>query len=116
MRRHLSNEEANIFEILLAVDFVGKQAIQQQLHAVAVDDLDDNGSLRLYPASGPRAEVRHRIPIEAETSDVDGTRVHVLLHVVDGMVDELEVYREDSRPLQSRLTAEGLTVVPPSRE
>jgi hypothetical protein len=40
--------------------------------------------------------VRRRIPVEASYPDADGVVVHVLLHVIDGRLDELEVYREDS--------------------
>ncbi len=40
--------------------------------------------------------MRRRIPVEASYPDADGVVVHVLLHVIDGRLDELEVYREDS--------------------
>jgi hypothetical protein len=37
-----------------------------------------------------------RIPVEAEYEDLDRVTVHVLLHVIDGRLNEIEVYREDS--------------------
>jgi hypothetical protein len=35
------------------------------------------------------------VPVEAAAPDVDGVSVHVLLHVVDERLAELELYRED---------------------
>ncbi len=34
-------------------------------------------------------------------SERDGVTVHVLLHIVDGLMKELEVYREDSAPVSN---------------
>ena len=48
-----------------------------------------------------RALVKRRIPIEAEGLDSDGVKVHFLLHVLDGFMAELEIYREDSKPVLS---------------
>jgi hypothetical protein len=48
--------------------------------------------------------VKRRIPVEASYPDADGVIVHVLLHIIEGRLDELEVYREDS----------GRVLVPPT--
>ena len=40
-----------------------------------------------------RATVLRRIPIEAEADDLDGMTIHVLLHVINGCIDELELYQ-----------------------
>jgi hypothetical protein len=66
--------------------------------------IDAEGSLELQPSHDARpAEVVRRIPVEAETEDVDGVPIHVLLHVVNGYMNELEVYREDSARLDRPL-------------
>ena len=57
---------------------------------------------------GQLAEVTRRIPVEAEAEDSDGVSIHFLLHVVDGVVHELEVYREDSGPVLHRPRPEQL--------
>lgn len=44
----------------------------------------------------PLARVDQRIPVEAEAPDVDGVMIHFLLHVVGGVIKEVEVFREDS--------------------
>jgi hypothetical protein len=43
--------------------------------------------------------------------DEDGTTFHVLLHVVDGYIDELERYREDGRPIQGPIRPEALRLL-----
>jgi len=40
----------------------------------------------------PRAEVEQRVPTDAFGRDAHGTEVGVLLHVIDGYIDELEIY------------------------
>jgi hypothetical protein len=61
---------------------------------------DENGGiwLRVDPLTKP-ADVIRRIPVEAEYDDGDGIRVHLLLHVLNGYMNELEVFREDSGPV-----------------
>ncbi len=46
------------------------------------------------PASLPRAS-SSGVVAELERVDRDGVRIHVLLHVSEGLLAELEVYRED---------------------
>jgi hypothetical protein len=59
---------------------------------LSVTGLDANGSLRLSTHVPTPAIVDRRIPIEGSYVDSDGVRVHVLLHVVDGYLEEFEVY------------------------
>jgi len=57
------------------------------------------------------AEVRRRIPIEAEAADVDGIIIHFLLHVVHGYMDELELYREDGKSIREMPKAASLRLI-----
>ncbi|MGO4258714.1 hypothetical protein AB4Y76_19940 [Marmoricola sp. RAF53] len=61
-----------------------------------MEPIDRDGSLRLRPVDPTPAKVSRRIPVEATYVDTDGVLVHVLIHVINGVLDELEVYREDS--------------------
>jgi hypothetical protein len=82
------------------------------LHGRGVRVIDADGSLELsIVGTAPRANVERRIPVEAEAEDVDGMTFHVLLHVVDGLVNELEIYRNDSEPMQGPIRAEALRVL-----
>jgi hypothetical protein len=73
--------------------------------------IDADGSLELSVADVPRADVVERIPVEAEAEDIDGVTFHVLLHVVDGYINELEIYRNDSLPVQGPIRPEALRVL-----
>jgi hypothetical protein len=63
----------------------------------------DARTLRFAPPRGdaPRAPVALRIPVEGMAADADGVAIAVLLHVVDGWVTELEVYRVDGKQIRS---------------
>jgi hypothetical protein len=99
--RPLSDRERDVLAKLLSADFPGRLALLAQASDVKVRRIDRNGSLALSPEpDAPPAEVVRRIPVEAEFDDRDGVGVHVLLHVLDGYMNELEIYREDSAPLQ----------------
>jgi hypothetical protein len=50
------------------------------------------------------------VPVEAEYRDDDDCPVWVLLHVVNGFLDELEIVRADGQPLISPLIPERLNV------
>lgn len=93
--------EREVFDMLMSADFVGRQELREQLLKVRVSPLDANGSLSLS-SEGPRASVLNRIPVELSYADADDIRVHVLLHVVEMLVDELEFYREDAGAVQTR--------------
>ena len=102
--REPDEREREVLAALLSADFPGKAALLVQASNVKVRRIDRNGSLALVPEpTAPRAEVVRRIPVEAESDDRDGVRVHVLLHVLDGYLTELEIYRDDSAPLQRDL-------------
>ncbi len=94
-----TNDERELIARLLAADFAGAPELRLQLSTTLVDSIDDDGSLGLNPEGASLAEVDHRIPVEATYPDADGMTVHVLIHVIDGLLDELEVYREDSLPV-----------------
>lgn len=88
-------------DVLLRKGFSAREQLLGQLEGLAVTPVGDDGSLLLQPSRGEPAQVEQRIPVEAEYLDEDGVVVHVLLHVVDGFLRELEVYREDGRPVHT---------------
>lgn len=100
MPRKLYPLERRLFEKMLSVPFPGNDILRSQLDHVLVKCADSNGGLCLL-ATGPIQPVylRNRVPVEGETQDVDGMPIHLLLHVVDGVVNELEIYREDNGAL-----------------
>jgi hypothetical protein len=97
--------------VLLSTDFPGRDAVAEQVAVASVRAIDHNGSLEFAPSDMTPAEVVRRIPVEAELDDSDGVTIHVLLHVVDGLVKELEVYRDDSGDVQRKLVPGDLRLV-----
>jgi hypothetical protein len=49
--------------------------------------------------------------VEAELEDIDGMAIHLLLYVIDGHLDELEIYRDDSRPIQREILPGALRLI-----
>lgn len=100
--REIRAEEATLLERLLVREFPGSAELREQLRTISVAEIDADGSLRLSTRASIRAAVSRRIPVEASYVDRDGVRVHLLLHVVDGYLDELEVLRADSASIMNR--------------
>ncbi len=72
--------------------------------------IDPGGSLELRAANGVTADVVHRVPVEAEYDDEDSVIVHVLLHVVEGRIAELEFYKDDGSAILRRPAPADLRV------
>jgi len=94
-----SEAEQNLLNLLTAADFPGAAAARQQLSACLVRPLDSEGSLQLQVPATPLADVKFRIPVELYANDLDGTPVHVLLHVINGRCSELEIYKDAPTPV-----------------
>jgi hypothetical protein len=107
----VSGNAKDILARLLSVAFPGRDEVARQVAVARIRALDADGSLDLLVTDVARANVIRRIPVEAEAEDVDGMTFHVLLHVVDGYIDELEVYRNDSEPLQGPIRPEALRIL-----
>ncbi len=86
--------ERKIFDRLLEPKFLGRDALRDQLRDCLVKVIDQNGNLKILVRPDVRAHVKYRIPVEGEFEDRDGVTAHVLLHVVEGKADELEVYKD----------------------
>jgi hypothetical protein len=103
--RRLSDPEQAALAVLLAESFRGSEALRRQAEVVRVHQecTCGCGSIGLVVARDQtiRAEVSERIPVEGRStaSADDGAPVEVLLHVVDGYLNELEVvpYSESVR-------------------
>ena len=99
--RSLTPSEKAILDRLLAGDFAGRDEILQQIAESLVRSIDEDGSLEFRIISPVKAtSTKSRVPTEGEAEDVDGITIHFLLHVVNDVVQELEIFKEDnSRPL-----------------
>lgn len=107
----LNDYQRGILDALLAAEFQGKDALVEQSRYVQAREIDVNGSLQFAPTDQPLADVLRRIPVEAEAEDADGVVIHILLHVLDGCISELELYREDSQKIANPLDPAILRVL-----
>ena len=100
--RELSSAEREIASRLLLTEFTGAAELREQAKDATVRAEDHGGVLVLVfnadRATHP-AGVNNRIPVEADGLDSDGVPIHVLVHVVGGLLREVEIFREDSRPI-----------------
>lgn len=94
--RPLTDHERGVLEKLLEPAFPGRDELLDQMNSVTAQKIDDDGSLVLQCGPSRPAPVKCRVPTEGECVDTDGIAIHVLLHVVDGMMSELEVFKDDS--------------------
>lgn len=100
--RNVSPIERQIIARLLNASFKGADALCAQMSQAAVRSNDYGGVLVLafeVAKDAVPAEVSGRIPVEAQARDSDGVMIHMLLHVVDGFLREVEIFREDSQPI-----------------
>lgn len=109
----MTDGERALFSRFLETPFPGSEAVAEQLRHSLVLPIDDNGSLDFLIQAGPKAEVHNSVPVEGEAEDLDGTTIHMLLHVIDGTGRGLEVYKEDSSRLINRPAPSELRIFSP---
>ena len=107
--RPLFKHERELIEKLLEPEFVGRDELRAQLQTVTGRQLLDDGTfLELRCGSSVTAPVRNRVPTEGRCRDTDGGPIDVLLHVVDGLMHQLEILKYGG-PLRKWPTAGDLT-------
>ena len=107
----LSPERRRVFDVLFSRDFPGRDALLSQLKTAMFEEVDEYGSLQIAASTGTsRAHVVERIPVEARGLDSDGIPVCFLLHVVDGLVTELQIYKADGSAIQLMPSADSLSL------
>jgi uncharacterized protein DUF6984 len=93
-------------------NFVGEEAVARQVPGLRVTKIDANGSLKLEPRAGTiAARVAVRVPVEGVARDLDGAAIHILIHVVAGRLSELELFRDDSKPVQRQPEAADVSLL-----
>jgi hypothetical protein len=107
----MSERERAVLFRLLEDDFPGRNEIMNQINNAFVKRIDRDGSLSFELQPSIKANVIRRIPVEAQYPDSDGTIVHVLLHVVNGVITELEVYKDDGSPIINAVGPENLEII-----
>lgn len=97
--RGLTDRERLLVSELMRAEFNGAAEIREQLGACEARTLDAEGSFELRVKNRPPARVFFRVPVELAARDRDGAGIHVLLHVVDGIARQVEVYKDTPTPI-----------------
>ena len=114
--RPLKTHERELLEKLLEPEFPGRDELRQQLNSVTAKQILEDGTLALQCDSHHPAPVKWRIPTEGECRDAEGAGLHVLLHVVDGFMTELEIYKDGQSELHELPSARDLSLFTPYGE
>jgi Domain of unknown function (DUF6984) len=94
--RNLTDDELQILERMLTQLAHGRDEVYEQLRSAKVTPIDKNGSLRFHVTSPVvAAGINQRVPVTAIFDDADGMPIYILLHVVEGKLWELEIYKAD---------------------
>lgn len=112
--RDLTRNEQLILEKLLSVEFNSRDAIKAQAQSCKAKDTDDSdgyGSIYLFTDSTEKITNSARVPVEGELVDEDGVPISVLLHVVDGKIHELEIFKQDGSSILRPIDPAALRVV-----
>jgi hypothetical protein len=99
-----------LLERLLNREFPGRDALRLQLSSVAGRKIDKNGTLELRSSRTNRADIALGCPTEGTCPDIDGRRIAALLHVKDGHLHRLEIFKEDRSQILRAPTPEDLAV------
>ncbi|MGN8139178.1 DUF6984 family protein [Paraburkholderia sp. 22099] len=78
--------------------------MKDQLTHCTVRLIDEDGSFELRVEESASAPVTSRVPTELYGPDTDGVQISVLLHVVQGRCQEIEVYKIDGSPIRQMPT------------
>lgn len=108
--RSLSELEISVLNQLLNHPFQGANELRLGMQDLKAEPLDADGSLKLIAPETPPADVRLRVPVEGEVEDVDGVTIHVLLHVVEGRLSELEIFKDDGSVVKNREVLRNMRV------
>jgi hypothetical protein len=111
--RKLNTWEVEIFKKLFEVKFPEIDVLKKQLTYSLVKEVDENGSLKFKIRKDVTLveKIKKRVPVEAEVNDKDGVKIHILLHVLDGKIDELEIYKENSSKIIREVKPSELKVL-----
>jgi len=112
--RPLDHEEIAILNRLLELPFPGRDELRGQLKMASVNEIectDACGSLEFkVPSNARKAEVVNHPAVEAVGHDADGVPYEALLHVVEGVLHELEFWKGDGSDFVRRPRATDLVV------
>lgn len=106
--------ETELVDKLLETEFFGRDELQAQWRSALVRTVGASGSFAIRPSTGePPSRAEFGVPVEGESSNEEGGGVHAVLHIRDGYLEELEVYRDMPEPVRNRVDPQAIEVFAP---
>jgi hypothetical protein len=106
--RQLTPNELALLEKLLAHEFPGRDALRQQLTSVTARQIDEHGCLELSYEGHSLADTELGCPTEGTCADLDGRLIAVMLHVKNGRMRLLAMFKQDGSDILRSPTGEAL--------
>jgi len=106
--RPLDVNEIALLKKLLDHDFPGRDALRIQLSSVTGRQTDEHGCLQLRTDEAEEVDTEIGSPTEGRCEDIDGGMIVVMLHVKNGKLRMLEIFKEDGSEILRAPTAEAL--------
>lgn len=104
--KYITEIEQEWLEKILSQEFPGKTEIVAQINSSKVyrEYTDSYLALKFkVDSSMPPTDIKVRVPVEMRVYESDKVPIQILLHVVQGYVSELEVFRADSSKIDQKL-------------
>src|ERR1700674_3863976 len=93
--RDLSPNERKMLDRMLSIPFPGRAELLEQARHASARRVGPEPGIEFQVTPTAKAQVHWRVPVEGETIDTDGVPILILLHIVDGMINELEFFKGD---------------------
>lgn len=106
--RQLASNEMRLLEKLFDHEFPGRDDLRRQLPSITARQISENGTLDLRYEGDSVADTVVGCPTEGTCEDIDGGVIAVLLHVKNGRMRLLEIFKEDGSEILRRPTGEAL--------
>lgn len=106
--------EKKWIELLLSTEFVGKKILVDQFENASVERDYNEGyfSLKFYvDREQIPFQYEGRVPIEMHAFPENKAPIVFLLHVIQGYIDELEIFNADSSPFSPDITFKEFTLL-----
>jgi hypothetical protein len=99
-----------LMQKMLQLDMADVHLLRQQLNTARTRGVDADGSFRVHTGGPPWNKSSERVPIEAQVVDQDDIPTKVLMHVLDELIREIEIYRVDGKAASFEFELHGLEV------
>lgn len=110
----MRKNELDLISKMLSVDFIGRDRIIEQINKAQIlrNNTEFYLSIRFQASkcSSP-IDTYVRVPVEMIIYKKDCPPIQVLLHIINGFIDEIEVFFADSSPICESINIDNNDVV-----